>query len=75
MKSIAVEKTRLYNLIKHKNLKGKYMIAKSELRNVINEILEEHDLDSIEAIQEDLVDRMSLEFMDSIYDDEDEENE
>jgi hypothetical protein len=50
------------------------MIDKSALRKTINEKLEEHEIED-KGFAEDLLDTLSQDFADEIYDDEDEDTD
>lgn len=50
------------------------MIAKTALRESINEVAEEHEIDDKDFI-DDLFDRLVQDFGEEIYDDEDEDEE
>lgn len=51
------------------------MILKSLLKKAINEVLEEEEVDGRRALSESLVDRLTQEFGDEIFDDDEEEAE
>ena len=51
------------------------MIVKRELRKVIEEVLEECEVDSVESVADELMDRFSVDFIDELFDDEEETEE